>query len=360
MNVFIRTDASASIGTGHVMRCLVLADDLRKEKVAVSFICRPLEGHLIHYIRKRGYTVHVLPCPKLIDSEARTMPWTDKIQKMDAEQTIQVISGKSEIHWLISDHYGIDRRWERLIKPFVQRLMVIDDLANRPHDCHLLLDQNLYKNADERYTKLIPEQASALLGIKYLLLRPEFRSIKNIKTRDGTIERLLVSFGGSDPTHETLKALQAIERLNQPNLHVDVVVGFSNGDYFKIKEFAERMPGTVVHHQIDYLARLMTKADLSIGAGGSTTWERCFVRLPALTIETADNQSEILSFLKEEGAVCHLGVSDKVTENDISVQLEKLLSDPGRVRRMSARCALMMVGYEKCSVAKRLLEGRQL
>ncbi|MGP4038662.1 UDP-2,4-diacetamido-2,4,6-trideoxy-beta-L-altropyranose hydrolase [Gracilibacillus sp. D59] len=351
MNVLIRADASIDIGAGHVMRCLVLANDLRKRNVNVTFICRELPGHLIEYIQSNGFKVHSLPA---LQNEENHLNWLQNNWKVDVLQTIELLRQASNIDWFVIDHYAIDEKWEYIIRPFVNKIMVIDDLANRYHDCDLLLDQNLYRNMEERYLKLIPKHATALLGIKYLLLRQEFRDLKDIKERSDIVKRILVSFGGSDPTNETMKALKALDMMKRPDITVDVVIGFSDRNYSSIKQFCDKKPHIKLHSQINYLAELMAKADLAIGAGGSTTWERCYVGLPTITIETAENQSEILSYLSELGAISHLGHSEKVTEQDITNNLQNAINSPNMIKKMIGASKCIMKDFEDCSVVKHL------
>lgn len=357
MNICIRTDASVEIGTGHVMRCLVLAEDLRRNQCNVNFICREFPGNLIKNLEANGFKVWSLPVPESTCNGADFRRWLQNNWKTDAKQTIELLNKQPEIDWFIVDHYALDRQWEHIIKPRVKRLLVIDDLADRPHDCHMLMDQNLYRNMEGRYLKLVPEDATVLLGSKYLLLRQEFRNPGCVKNRGRTVNRILVSFGGSDPTNETMKALKAIYRLNRPNIAVDVVVGFSNQNYSVIKGLCEKMPQTKIHCQIDYLTELMAKADLAIGAGGSTTWERCYMGLPAITIETAENQSEILSFLSELGAVYHLGKSREVHEEDLAIHLQGLINSPKKMKEMMEASEFIMEEYEDCAVVKQMTKG---
>lgn len=339
------------------MRCLVLAEDLRNKHVNVTFICREFPGNLIKNIEGHGFKVWSLPAPERSGDGTDYISWLQNNWRTDVQQTIEWIRKQSAIDWIIIDHYALDQQWEHTIKSFVKRIMVIDDLADRLHDCHLLLDQNLYRNMEERYLNLIPEDATALLGTKHLLLRQEFRNQRCVKKRSSTVNRILISFGGSDPTNETMKALKAIDIINRTDIVVDVVVGLSNQNYSAIRNLSEKMPQTKIHYQIDYLAELMAKADLAIGSGGSTTWERCFMGLPAVTIETAENQSEILSFLSELGVICHFGKSQDLHEEDMAVHLKKLISSPKRIKEMIEASEIIMKDYENCSVVKQLTKG---
>ncbi|OPX90129.1 MAG: UDP-2,4-diacetamido-2,4,6-trideoxy-beta-L-altropyranose hydrolase [Pelotomaculum sp. PtaB.Bin013] len=307
MNVYIRADASVKIGTGHVIRCLTLAGELRGRGAEVSFICRELAGNLCNYINNKGFKVCLLPYNKKnLDNYSRSerhclgAGW-----QADAEQTVKILANEKKIiDWLIVDHYALDEQWEGRIKQHVKKIMVIDDLADRPHACHLLLDQNLYEDMEQRYDKLVPDYCVKLFGPGYALLRPEFREArKNLRKRDGTVRRILIFFGGSDPANQTEKALEAIRLLNRPDIAVDVIVGDSNPNKQRLEEICEGMHNVNYYCQVDNIAQLMTNADLAIGAGGTATWERCYLGLPAIILIIARNQMETTFAVQKKGAI---------------------------------------------------------
>ena len=245
MKVFIRADASTQIGTGHIMRCLTLAGDLRQFGMEVSFISRALPGDLCDYIESKGFKVHRLH--KIVDLTVDYWEWLNQNWLADAKKTREIIINqaeeKSDIEdinteeriakqkslldkslvnlssriaaqvffaadhdtgWssginLVVDSYALDYRWEKFLRSSVNKIMVIDDLANRSHDCDLLLDQNFYRGMAHRYDGLVPSFCRKLLGPEYALLRPEFHRVKKtLRKRDGQIRRILVFFGGSD------------------------------------------------------------------------------------------------------------------------------------------------------------------
>lgn len=223
-----------------------------------------------------------------------------------------VITEMTKADICIIDHYDIDREWERKIRPFVKKIVVIDDLANRIHDCDLLLDQNVVPNYEHRYDDLVPAHCVKLLGPRYLIMREEFiRERKSLPNKMSGVNRILIFMGGSDPTSETLKVLTALTQ-HQIFQCVDVVVGNSNPHKTKIKDICMK-EGYHFHCQIDYLASLMAKADFSIGAGGSATWERCFVGLPSSSSIVAENQRISTETAEELGVIWNLGWHEQVT-----------------------------------------------
>lgn len=341
MNVLIRADASVAIGTGHVMRCLTLAQALRERGASVTFLCRELPGSLNHYIEQQGFRVAPIPLDE------------DGSWGADARYTQEVIAARGEHpDWIIVDHYGLDARWESALRPMAHRIMVIDDLADRTHDCDLLLDQNIVQNQASVYEKLIPTHATQLLGPQYALLRNEFAHMRaTLRPRDGAVKRILVFFGGSDPTNESEKALAALSTSDFAGIVLDVVVGTSNPNREKIRALCASRPNTVFHCQVSNMAELMAQADLSLGAGGTTSWERMALGLPALVLSVAGNQEQIAARLAMLGAQNYLGKNQDVSAKDIQAALERLMQTPADCAAMSAIAMELVDGLGASRVA---------
>lgn len=329
MKIVMRADASVSIGTGHVMRCLTLAEALRERGAEVLFVCREEPGHCCDIILGRGFQVARL---------AATGPFSDE---RDAEQTVLAMDGRAD--WLIVDHYGIGAEWERRLRPQAGRIMAIDDLANRRHDCDLLLDQNLFDDMSARYRGLAPADCRLFLGPRYALLRDEFIAARRtLRERDGAVRRILLFFGGSDPTNETEKALLALGRLRSAEVALDVVVGSSNPLGDRIHDLCAALPGVTFHRQVANMAQLMARADLALGAGGATTWERCFLGLPSLVVVVAENQAEPARAAESAGVAWLLGESAAVSAASIESAVGRALREPGRLAEMSRGCLALM------------------
>jgi len=311
MRIAFRTDASLTIGTGHVMRCLTLADALHEQGASVRFICREHEGHPCDHLTARGYEVIRLPV-------GQTSPDSDGLAHAallgaswleDAEATLAALA-RERMDWLIVDHYALDVRWEMLMRPQVTRIMVIDDLADRYYDCDLLLDQNLSPSLHPSYRALTPPDCHHLLGPHYALLRPQFAETRHRlgqRDFDRRLRHLLVFLGGTDPHNETAKALAGIRLANLPDLNVDVVIGSANPYQEQLTRRCKAIPNAQLHVQVDNMAALMARADLALGAGGSATWERCCLGLPTLGVILAENQAPIAQAVAVEGAQKLLG-----------------------------------------------------
>ncbi|MFD2671962.1 UDP-2,4-diacetamido-2,4,6-trideoxy-beta-L-altropyranose hydrolase [Marinicrinis sediminis] len=329
MQMAIRTDASVNIGSGHVMRCAALAQDvLRKMPEArVLFICQRVPGHMMDWLESQGFEVASMP--------AVSDPLSDAVHTARLMQERRRPDSFNQWDWLVVDHYQLDIVWELEMRKFTKKIMVIDDLANRKHDCDLLLDQNLHQNADHRYQALVPEHCMQLLGPGFVLLRKEFfEARKELKLHDVTRSdsdafRLLVFYGGSDPTGETMKALDAVEKVaqDQPRLHVQVVTGTSNPARGTIETRCKLMLNTSYICQTNQLARFMASSHLALGAGGVAMWERCYLGLPSLITVTADNQVESVQAAAKQGGIHSLGWHASVTSEDVTASLHRLMTD---------------------------------
>ena len=323
MLAIIRADASTSIGSGHVMRCLTLSHRLKKEKNAkVVFVMRVLPGNLIGVVEKQGFEVLKLPPANQKYSLNGYGLWLTVPMEVDARQTIDLLQpylrehGFDVVDRLIVDSYALDEQWEQALRPYCKEIMVIDDLANRRHDCDILLDQNFYLNKDARYAGVVPEHCKMLLGPEHALLREEFyEAKKHLRKRDGTIKNILVFYGGSDLTNETEKAIKALVKLHDEGytFTADVITGVSNSLREKIKNLCSKYQFLHYYCQISNMAEFMNKADLMLGAGGSTTWERLYMELPTLVTAVAENQIQGCRDCSQAGLIDYLGESEKVT-----------------------------------------------
>lgn len=346
MNVLIRSDASLDIGSGHVMRCLALADALRARGMHCRFVCRAHPGHLIDKIRQRGFEVHALPHrPKWRPTELDSphAAWLGADWRTDVEET-KLGAGGTAPDWLIVDHYALDARWERAQRPHVAKIMVIDDLADRAHDCDLLLDQNLQARPD-RYQGLVPETCQLLLGPRFALLRPQFHEArKTLRPRDGQVRRILVAFGGVDAQGATLLALEAIARLGRPDIAVDVVITTANPHRDEIEARCAELPNVRLQQDVEDMADPMAAADLAIGAGGSMSWERCCLGLPTIVMATADNQLAQSEDLVREGAQLYLGRVADVDAARLARVLDEVLRQPAWLAHMAERGQALVDG----------------
>jgi UDP-2,4-diacetamido-2,4,6-trideoxy-beta-L-altropyranose hydrolase len=329
--VTFRVDASTAMGIGHVMRCLTLAEALQASGYQSLFVCRTHPGHLCELIAERGFTVVRLPVnptlPLAEEGAPRHAAWLGDSWASDAEQTRQAIADFGGTPaWIVIDHYAIERRWQGMLRSLTERILVIDDLADRPHDCDLLLDQNLVPQMQQRYEGKLPERAVALLGPEYALLQPIYRELrKQVQPRVGPIRRLVVFFGGADNGNLTGRVIDAFLGLNRPDVTVDVVITPAMQHAESVRRQIEGRDNIHLHTGLPTLAHLIFQSDLAIGAGGATSWERLCLGLPALVITLADNQRPLAEGLQQAGLIRWLGHDDETTVADIADALGELL-----------------------------------
>lgn len=345
------------------MRCLTLAVQLKTQGIDVNFISRSLPGNLNEFMIRKGWTVYTLP----FRPEANCRPdkvlqhedWLGEHWELDCEQTLAILNAQAKVDWLIVDHYALDYRWEKILRPVVGQIMVIDDLADRVHDCDLLLDQNLQKNMTVRYKDLVPEHCQPLLGPRYAMLRPEFSmKRKRLRCRTGELQRVLVFFGGSDPFDVTGMAVRAFQSMNLTDLVFDIVIGGSNPNRERIRELCRNSPNFHYHCQVDDMAGIIERADLAFGAAGSSIWERLCLGLPTIVVSVAGNQDMLLKGVLDKDLLIYMGNIESVREEHFKQALNQAMNDEGKqtMLRISAAALEIVDGMGCERVLSAILE----
>lgn len=318
MKLVFRTDASLDIGTGHVMRCLALAQALRMTGAECHFICRTFPGNLIARIGDLGFAVVALPAAQSKDEsdrqDAESLPahaaWLGGNWRADAGETTAALQSLRP-DWLIVDHYALDRSWEREARLLCNNLMVVDDLVDRPHDCDLLLDQTLGRVGSD-YDGLVPRNSVVLAGTRYALLRPEFSALRGHSLRrrtSGVLHKILVSMGGVDQVNATGRVLQTLHHCTlSQDCRVTVLMGSQAPWLDEVRKEAIALPWPCdVKVDVSNVAELVAECDLVIGAAGGSAWERCALGVPSLLVVTAGNQRDVARALERAGAARLLG-----------------------------------------------------
>ncbi len=354
MKIAFRVDASMQIGTGHVMRCVTLADALLDRDVKIHFICRYLPSSLERMLRDKGYDVSILPASEKSNEEF-PLPhsdWLNVSQEIDSSATLALIQNQG-YDWLIIDHYALDIRWEKKLRSEVKKVMVIDDLADREHDCDILLDQNLYADQEIRYKDKVSSQCRTLIGPRYALLRKEFSELrKKVEPRQGKVTRILVFFGGMDAKDFTSKTILALSQITEHKFFVDVVIGDQHPNKNGIETLCQRL-GYTCHVQTNRMAALMANADLSIGAGGGAVWERACLMLPTLSIPIAQHQVKQLVDVALTG-VTYIFDAENYTAEKIKMHAELLMDNSSLRSLLSTRSSEAVDGNGAYRVAKAL------
>lgn len=361
-----RVDASLLIGAGHVMRCLTLADRLRVEGADCSFVCREHVGHLCDLIEGRGYTVHRLPVGESLSTHRGADVlrsdyggWLGTSEEEDAALTAGLIAPDTPLDWIVVDHYALGARWERALRLSCRKMFAIDDLANRAHDCDVLLDQNLGRSSSD-YADLVPPHCQRLIGPEYALLRPEFAALRAAslaRRTDGQCRDILVTMGGVDADNVTGSALTALDSAALPaDTRVTVVLGASAPWIEAVQTQARGMRlKTKIIVSVNNMAELMRDADLALGAAGSTAWERCCMGLPTMQVALADNQRHIAKALTDHGAA--VWVERHHWANAVGTACATLLIRPEAMIAMSKAAAAVTDGLGANRVARSLSRG---
>lgn len=347
MKFLFRVDASIAIGSGHVMRCLTLADALRRRGAQCHFICRAHDGHLVEAIRARGFEATALPAAGAHtgSQDPAHAAWLGGTWQDDARQTL-ALAQAVQPDWLVVDHYALDARWENAVRPGGVRLLVIDDLADRAHAGAVLLDQNLGRTAAD-YDGLVPAACAVLAGPAYALLRPEFaqrREASLAYRQTAQLRHVFINMGGVDTPNATGAVLRALREGDLPSAcRLSVVMGAQAVWTEEIRQLAADLPWpTEVLVNVADMADRMAASNLAIGAAGGTAWERCCLGLPTLVVVLAANQVASAHALEQAGAALALGGVDEI-HTRLPAAL-RALAPPAALARMGQAAAALVDG----------------
>ncbi len=361
MKVVFRADASLQIGSGHVMRCLTLANALKAEGAECHFVCREHPGHLLDLIRSRGFTCHSLNAsgfsgqPDLEALQPTYANWLGASQAQDSASCLEILT-QIKPDWLVVDHYALDVEWESSLSENYTRLLVIDDLANRPHACDLLLDQNLGRTASD-YTGLVNTSCDLLTGTQYALLRPEFATLRKVslsRRQKPQLRHILVTMGGVDQFNATGATLEALKSCALPHdCTISVIMGLKAPFLADVRRVAMQMPWTTkVFSNVTDLGERMAAADLVIGAAGGTSWERCCLGVPTIMVVLADNQIPGANALRRSGSVMLIDNASEIQDRLPAAILS--LSYADTLKRMSESASKIVDGLGVQRVARKM------
>lgn len=347
MRVLFRCDAGIIRGSGHLVRCLTLADALAKKNGAkqgceITFACRKDAGAFLDLFKTRDFNLLTMPEPvsTLVTTE---QIWTTQEQEDDFKLCQDMLDGQV-FDWVIVDHYALSAPWETLARSLGQKILVIDDLANRSHDCDALLDQNEYVDKADRYSALVPVGCHMLLGGKYVLLRDEFGLARQrLGQVRKNVDNAVILMGGSDYHGQSLR----IARILQPlaiaaNFGVDIILGQQNQQRAEIEKLAADTPLFRVHTNHGNISSLMLTADIAFGAGGTSTWEFCCLGVPTILLSFAKNQIALAQSADRLGIALYAGDSDKVTDEQI-IDILTCLAEQPDLRQSLRQAAVSLI-----------------
>ena len=340
--IVFRVDASSDVGFGHLSRCVNLAEVLRSRGNDVLFICRNDESKSFNVLEDRLFETIILP---------RDRASSQISQEADADETIEALDGLRP-SWLVVDSYKLDDKFEQKLRGYVEKIAVIEDLADRHHDCDLLIDQNYSDRTVQTFKRQVPETCKFLIGPKYAMLNSVFAKIREVSgaPRD-ELKRVFVFCGGSDPKNLTKTVLVALGGAEFSEIKVDVVIGSQNQN-FKAELTNPYKSNIEFHESGDNFAKIMSNSDLAIGAGGTSTWERMCLGVPSIIVSIAENQVPTCEKLGREGFVRYLGTQSEVTNESIASAVREFLKTPSALSAVSVKSQIVVDGKGCMRVAE--------
>lgn len=316
--LLIRADANVAMGTGHVMRCLALAQAWQDSGGRAMFAMAETTPSLHRRLQDEGIEVERLTAC------AGTAA--------DAQETGNV-AGRKNADWVVVDGYQFGSAYQSAIKTAGVKLLLIDDNGNaEPYSADLVLNHNMHAN-QSLYAKR-DSSTQLLLGPRYAMLRREFRPWRNWRReilRPG--RKILVTMGGSDPDNLTARVIDAIRQLSNPDLETAVLMGGSNPHLRSVEASIQKQPIRLISDATN-VPELMTWADIAVAGAGTTFWEMCFLGLPSILLVLAENQEGVAAAAGKKGIACNLGRGTEVSASAIAGKLADLLSShDSRVRQ---------------------------
>tara|TARA_B100001123_G_C15344010_1_gene1036186 strand:- start:6825 stop:7859 length:1035 start_codon:yes stop_codon:yes gene_type:complete len=295
LKIGFRVDSSELIGAGHVVRCIALAQEMKKRNIEIFFISYNNLPFLKQYILSQGFDLF-----EISEINKTKINWNK-----DLEKTLNVLEEVS-LDALIVDHYALGLGWLSGIKEKIEKLVVIDDMPGRKVVCDILIDQNLGREA-KHYSSFIEDKTKLILGKEFVLTRQEFKEnrARALKKREefSGIKSILLSLGGSEDPRNYLRIINNISKSEIDSLsQVTLAPGFLDSPETIFKDLTRHssLKVEILSNPLDIL-EAMIKADISIGYAGSSSWERCILGLPTLVKAVSKNQLFIAESLKKEG-----------------------------------------------------------
>jgi UDP-2,4-diacetamido-2,4,6-trideoxy-beta-L-altropyranose hydrolase len=339
--LLVRADADANRGTGHVMRCLALAQAWQARGGSVVFISRCDSAALRERIQTAGVDLVPLELGDTVDAEIET--------------TLSLLA-KRDMALLALDGYHINLEQQQSLRVAGHPLLVIDDNAHLDgYHADILLNQNL---GAAQLNYQCNSDTTLLMGPNYAMLRPEFSFWRRrFRAVRGVARKILVTLGGSDPNNFTLRVIHALARLGTSGLDVRIVVGPANPHLAQLREAVDSLSLPIqLLTQAPDMASLMAWADLAVSATGTTCWELACLGLPAISVVLAENQKRIAEELDAMEVVQNLGWYDDVSVDRLATALDVLVYSSFRRLRMSQRGRVLVDGRGADRVVQALLE----
>jgi len=358
MKVAVRVDASRAIGTGHVRRCLALAHTLRAQGDEVAFVTRDLGVDSAGMIRGAGFDrILTLPAPdgasSAPDPRVPHSAWAQVTQEQDIEDTL-VVLGDWAPDWVLVDSYAFDASWHRSVAAGLScAIAVIDDLADRPLECSLVIDHTCAPDHCEKYAAVIDAERTKILGgPSFALLGPAYAEADRHAPCD-RVRSIGIFMGGVDGDGHSLGALEAIDQAGFSG-PVEVVATRAHPKLAVLRDRVLARPNTSLSLDLPDLAGFFARHDLQIGAGGGASFERCCIGVPTVLVVVADNQNSVAPRLAAHGAAAP---ADGPGVDAIAEAICALMNNPSKRRDLAAKSRALVDGHGAARVAKAMRHG---
>ncbi len=308
MRIAVRTDGNSELGFGHLKRCMNLIKS-SFENCEIIFILKDFSK--------------LVPYPILYIENEEDMTKYFQTNKIDL---------------LIVDHYSIDYQLESKMKKYVNKILVIDDIYNRQHNCDILLDQNIYEN--NPYQELVPKDCQILLGPEYVLLNPKLKELSRYQRTH--VRRINICFGGSDSVNLTQRVFNKIKIMR--HIDFDIIVGPYYQYFQQLEKEIKNFPNIKLYQNPTGIEELLNKSDLAIGSTGISSYERCYLGIPSIVITLADNQINIANNLEKLSVIDYLGNYDEWDENKLISLINQYCAHSELLINKSKKCLKIVDG----------------
>ena len=342
-NLIIRADADTRMGTGHIMRCIALAQAWQDQAGRVTFLSHCESESLQERIINEGF--EFIPIERSHPDPIDLKKTLSIVSNLTSQSNHSNRTNSTNTPWLVLDGYHFTSDYHKTIRENSCRLLVIDDMAHLDHYyADILLNQNI--NASNlNYS--CDKDTVKLLGCEYILLRREFLKYKKFKRNiPNKAKKILVTMGGADLDNTTVKIIRALNSLNDREIEVKIVAGPTNPNIKSLESELSRTPFTsCLLHSTNDMPELMTWSDIAISAGGSTCWELFFMGLPTISIITAENQRLNTEKLEKLGCLLSIFNNNQFCENDFAKKIEACFSDKEWRQEVSNKAINLVNGY---------------
>jgi UDP-2,4-diacetamido-2,4,6-trideoxy-beta-L-altropyranose hydrolase len=342
-SLLIRADASVAIGTGHVMRCIALAQAWQDAGGRPVFAMADAIPAVQDDLRDRGYeTVSLAVIPGMQD---------------DIKQTV-LCASEQQAEWVVLDGYQFHSDFQQVLKASGLRVLFLDDNGHaESYSADIVLNQNVHA-ADSLYERR-QHYTRLLVGTEYSLLRREFTAWRDWKREIPELAcKMLVTFGGSDPGNFTRAAMEAIRRIDIPGVDTVVVLGAANPHRLSLEGISAKSGGSLrLQQHVSDMASLMASSDVAVSAAGTTCLEMCFLGLPSIVISVAENQLNSGCELQRRGCAIHIDGTRNVLLQGLAARVKQLISDRPERQRLSHNARMLIDGKGATRVVSAMREN---